>query len=43
MVLQVGKSFQQIRDEITRWRDILTIPYQEYLLGKQDAGLTLET
>jgi hypothetical protein len=34
MVLQVGKSFQQIRDEIARWRDKLAVPYQEHLLSR---------
>jgi hypothetical protein len=34
MVLQVGKSFQQVRGEIERWREILAVPYQEYLLSR---------
>ncbi len=32
LVLRVGQSFHEIRDEIARWRDILTVPYQEHLL-----------
>jgi len=31
MVQRVGKSLHQITDEITRWREILAVPYQEYL------------
>jgi hypothetical protein len=34
MVQQVGKSLHLIRDEIVRWRDILEVPYQEYLITK---------
>jgi hypothetical protein len=32
IVPEVGKSFQQIRDEIGRWREILAVPYQEYMV-----------
>jgi hypothetical protein len=35
LVLRVGESFHDIRDEITRWRDILTVPYQAFLLGNK--------
>jgi hypothetical protein len=34
LVQQVGKSLHQIRDEIARWRVILDVPYQDYLLSK---------
>lgn len=34
MVQQVQKSFHPIRDEIARWRKLLEVPYQEYLLAK---------
>lgn len=33
MVLQVGKFLHEIKDEINQWRDILTVPYQGYLLS----------
>lgn len=31
LVQQVLKSYHQIRDELIRWRQILEVPYQEYL------------
>jgi hypothetical protein len=31
---QVGKSLHLIRAKIARWRKILNVPYQEYLLTK---------
>jgi hypothetical protein len=34
LVQSVGKSLHLIRDEIRRWRIILEVPYQEYLLSK---------
>lgn len=34
MVQQLQKSLHEISDEIARWRDILAVPYQEYLLSK---------
>ena len=34
LVHQVGESLQLIRDEVARWRKILEVPYQEYLLSK---------
>ena len=34
LVQQLGKSLHEISDEITAWRKILEVPYQEYLLGK---------
>ena len=34
LVQYLGESLQQISGEITRWREILAIPYQEYLLGR---------
>lgn len=34
LVQQVGKSLHQIREEIARWRDILEVPYREFLLRK---------
>ena len=33
LVQQVGKSLHPIADEIARWRKILEMPYQEYLLA----------
>jgi len=30
-VQQVQKSLHIIRDEIARWRNILEVPYQEFL------------
>ena len=41
MVHYCLKSLHQISDEIVRWREILDVPYQEYLLGKSEAGVTL--
>jgi hypothetical protein len=43
VVLRVGESFHEIRDEITRRRDILTVPYQEFLFtgnAIQELGVT---
>jgi len=34
-VKQVGKSSHLIMDEVARWREILDVPYQEYLITKQ--------
>lgn len=34
VVQQVGKSLHLIRGEVVRWREILAVPYQEYLLSK---------
>lgn len=34
MVQHLEKSFHEISGEIGRWRDILAVPYQEYLLSK---------
>jgi len=34
LVQQVGKSLHLIRDEVARWREILEIPYGEYLLSR---------
>lgn len=34
MVPLMGKCFHEIREEIKRWREILSVPYQEYLLNK---------
>ena len=34
MVQHIQKCFNEIRDEIDRWRDILAVPYQEYLSSK---------
>jgi len=34
MVQQVQKSFNEIRDEIERWKEILAVSYQEYLNSK---------
>jgi hypothetical protein len=35
MVLQVGKKLHEIIGEINRWRQILEVPYQEFLqVGK---------
>ena len=34
MMRQVGKFLHQIGDEIIRWKEILEVPYQEYLLNK---------
>lgn len=34
LVQQVGKCLHLIKGEVARWRKILEIPYQEYLLGK---------
>jgi hypothetical protein len=31
LVQYLGNSLHEIRDEITRWREILEVPYQEYL------------
>lgn len=33
MVRYLGENLYLIRDEIARWRDILAVPYQEYLLS----------
>jgi hypothetical protein len=33
-VHQLGKSLHLIRDEIAHWRDILEVPYREYLITK---------
>lgn len=34
LVQQLGKSLHEISDEITTWRKVLEVPYQEYLLGR---------
>jgi len=34
VVQQTQKSYHQIRDEIARWKDVLGVPYQEYLVNK---------
>jgi len=34
MVQLVRISFHQVRDEIARWRVILAVPYQEFLLAR---------
>jgi len=34
MVQRALKSFHEISGEIERWREILAVPYQEYLLAK---------
>lgn len=34
LVQQVQKSLHSISGEIARWRKILEVPYQEYVLGK---------
>jgi len=34
LVQQVEKSFHEIRDELARWRQILAVPYQEYLVSR---------
>jgi hypothetical protein len=34
LVLEVGKSFHEIRAEIERWREILAVPYQEHSLRR---------
>jgi len=34
LVQRAGKSLHLISDEIARWRNILAVPYQEYLLSK---------
>ena len=31
MVHYIEKSFHEIRGELSRWREILAVPYQEYL------------
>ena len=41
MVHQVSKSLNLISDEIARWRKILELPYQEYLLSRKGLGVTL--
>ena len=33
MVQHVGKKLNEIGSEISRWRDILAVPYKEYLLS----------
>ncbi len=34
VVQQLGKNLHLISDEVARWRKILEVPYQEYLLNK---------
>ncbi|MNH49978.1 hypothetical protein D3C73_15780 [compost metagenome] len=34
LVHQVKKCFHEIRDEIGRWKSLLEVPYQQYLLEK---------
>lgn len=34
LVQQIDISFHSIGDEVSRWRRILEVPYQEYLLNK---------
>jgi hypothetical protein len=34
MVRYMGENLHEISSEIARWRDILAVPYQEYLLGR---------
>ena len=34
LVQYMGKNLHLIRDEIARWKEILSVPYQEYLCGK---------
>lgn len=34
LVHLLGEKFHIIGDEIDRWREILAVPYQEYLLGR---------
>lgn len=34
MVQEAEKSLHEISGEIARWRDILAVPYQEYLLSR---------
>lgn len=34
LVQQVEKCFHEIRDELERWRQILAVPYQEYLVSQ---------
>ncbi len=41
LLQQAGKSLHHIRDEITHWREILEIPYQESILRKEEAGVPL--
>jgi hypothetical protein len=36
LVQQVLKSYHEIRDEIVRWRQILEVPYKEYLHAQGD-------
>jgi len=31
--MQIENSLHPIGDEIVRWREILAVPYQEYLLA----------
>jgi hypothetical protein len=35
MVQYLGKSLHTITDELLRWKIILEIPYQEYLLNRK--------
>ncbi len=41
LVQHVDQSFHIIRGELERWRELLAVPYQDYLLGRGDQGLTL--
>ncbi len=34
LVHYLGENLHHIRGEIARWRDILAVPYQEYLLDR---------
>ena len=41
MVHDAGESLRLITAEIARWRDILAVPYQEYVLSRWGTGVTL--
>lgn len=43
MVRHLLKNFHLIADEIARWRDILEVPYQQYLLAIQSDEVSSET
>lgn len=42
MVQVVSESLHIIEDEIYRWREILSVPYQQYLQDIQGMGVTLQ-
>ena len=39
----LGENLHFISDEIARWRRILEVPYQEYLLSRQELGVVPTT